>query len=622
MDMPDITDAKKSESPLLGRFQLQLFGLILLVFIPAFILTVSTNLKERRIAQQSLREQTRAVARFAVAKQENFVKNAEQILATVSQFSFLTSAEHAPFAEVHFINLKKILPEYADFGLIEADGTLFCSAVLTNSSMNFSNWSCFQRVSRTQRFSVGDFSTNGPTGRETLDFGYPVFNDEGAFTRVCYASLDLTRLKEVIYQIDLPDEAVLTVMDGSGNLIARHPDTGEFQEDFMASSPRFQRALNNRETIFEMPGLDGVKRTFGIATVTDGVNDRLWIAIAIPTATLFASVNAALWRNILILAIVALVALAVAYFYAERFFLRPVRSLIVQARSLTTGEWKVHSENSRGRGELAELSRTFNTMALTLESQRKDIQTANAELEQRVRERTAQVEQANKELESFSYSVSHDLRAPLRHITGFVDLLRKELSDSTTAKTGRFLTVIADAARQMGALIDDLLVFSRMGRVEMQKTVVNTNEVVEKSIASLEPETKGRNILWKKTPLPQLQVDPAMLRQVFVNLIANAIKYSRTRDPAHIQIDYEKKENEVVIFIRDNGVGFDMRYAGKLFGVFQRLHQADEFEGTGIGLANVRRIIQRHGGRTWAEGIVDGGATFYFSLPQNGTFHL
>jgi len=241
----------------------------------------------------------------------------------------------------------------------------------------------------------------------------------------------------------------------------------------------------------------------------------------------------------------------------------------------------------------------------------------NAALELRVRERTSELEAANKELEAFSYSVSHDLRAPLRHIDGFADMLSKSSGAAALSeKEKRFLNLISESAKQMNHLIEDLLEFSRTSRVEMRRTEVNLQEMLETIIQELQPEIEGRNIVWEKGPLPRVQADPSLLRQVFSNLLFNAIKYSRPRDPARIEIGSRAEPGETVIFIRDNGVGFDMEYAHKLFGVFQRLHRNEEFEGTGIGLANVRRIVARHGGRTWAEGKVDEGATFYFSLPR------
>jgi PAS domain S-box-containing protein len=240
----------------------------------------------------------------------------------------------------------------------------------------------------------------------------------------------------------------------------------------------------------------------------------------------------------------------------------------------------------------------------------------NAELEQRVAERTTQLEAANKELEAFSYSVSHDLRAPLRHIDGFVDILQSTAMEKLDEESRQHLQTIADAAKQMGKLIDDLLAFSRMSRVKLNKKPVNLKILAHESMRHLQGDMKGREIEWVIGELPTVQADPELLRQVMMNLIDNALKYTRKRPQTRIEIGSAANEEEITIFVRDNGVGFDMRYADKLFGVFQRLHRTTEFEGTGVGLANVRRIISRHGGRTWAEGAVNQGATFYFSLPK------
>jgi len=210
------------------------------------------------------------------------------------------------------------------------------------------------------------------------------------------------------------------------------------------------------------------------------------------------------------------------------------------------------------------------------------------------------------------------LRAPLRHIDGFLELLRKRTTLTLDEKSQHYMATISDSARRMGLLIDDLLSFSRMGRNEMSKAQVDLSELVQDVIREFRPETEGRDIQWKISPLPMVAGDRAMLKIVLVNLIANALKFTRARSPAEIEIGWRPgSETETIIFVRDNGVGFDLQYADKLFNVFQRLHRANEFEGTGIGLANVQRIINRHGGRTWAEGEVDHGAKFYFSLPQS-----
>jgi len=226
-----------------------------------------------------------------------------------------------------------------------------------------------------------------------------------------------------------------------------------------------------------------------------------------------------------------------------------------------------------------------------------------------------ELQAANRELEAFAYSVSHDLRAPLRHMAGFGELLQKDVNATLDDKSQRYMSMILESAKRMGGLIDDLLAFSRIGRGEAEMTLVNLDQLVKEVVAEVRREAADREIVWRIDSLPSCHGDRSMLRIVFVNLVSNAIKFTRQRTRAEIEIGCAKgSEHEVVVFIRDNGTGFDMKYVDKLFGVFQRLHHADEFEGTGIGLATVQRIINRHGGTVHAEGSVNQGATFYFSV--------
>jgi len=256
------------------------------------------------------------------------------------------------------------------------------------------------------------------------------------------------------------------------------------------------------------------------------------------------------------------------------------------------------------------------TIAIEKASLLKETKRYAGELEQRVAQRTSQLEEVNKELESFSYSVSHDLRAPLRHISGFVSLLTRRFDESLPVKAKHYLESIADSTHQMGTLIDDLLQFSRTSHQEMLLTGLDMNEVFKEALDQIKHDTKRQNIEWVTAPLPNVFGDKTLLRLVWINLLSNAVKFTGKKAKACIEIKSYIDGDEIVFSVKDNGVGFDMMYSQKLFAVFQRLHSTETFEGTGIGLANVKRIILKHGGRTWAEAEPDNGATFYFTLPN------
>lgn len=244
--------------------------------------------------------------------------------------------------------------------------------------------------------------------------------------------------------------------------------------------------------------------------------------------------------------------------------------------------------------------------------------TEQQNLIQKLSWRTQQLEAAYNELESFSYSVSHDLRAPLRHVSGYIELLQKHVGAALDEKANRYVNISLDEARRMGVLIDDLLAFSRFGRSEIHWSDVDLDQLVREVVAAFEPEFQGRHVTWQIHDLPHVQGDRSMLRLVWSNLISNAIKFTREQAQTEIEVGVQRGVAEYTFFVRDNGTGFDMQYVGQLFGVFQRLHKVAEFEGTGIGLATVRRVVERHGGKSWAEGKEGDGATFYFTLPVSG----
>ncbi len=299
----------------------------------------------------------------------------------------------------------------------------------------------------------------------------------------------------------------------------------------------------------------------------------------------------------------------------QRRISTPVLALADTARTITErNDYSVRTTKQAG-GEIGLLTDAFNRMLEEIEGReaslcqaQEDLKESHGELERRVDERTA-------ELEAFTYSVSHDLRAPLRHVMSYAKMLNKHAGPHLDEKGRRYTQIIIESGRRMESLIDDLLNLSKIGRTPLNETEVDLHDLVKDALQELAPDMHGRPIEWQIGKLRKVLGDPTLLRAVMINLLSNAIKYTRGRNPALIAIDCEDKDGEMVCSVRDNGAGFDMKFVDKLFGVFQRLHRLEDFEGSGIGLASVRRIIQRHGGRTWAEGKVDHGATFYFSFP-------
>lgn len=602
--------------PLFSQFRTRLLLLVAMVLVPAFLLVLYGNLEQKRIETDLVRRAAAAQSQLAAACEENLIKNARQLLATLTQFDFLVMGKNVAFCQTNFVNLRKLFPDYANFGLIEKDGTVFCSALPLSGPVSLDDRSYFRRTVQSKSFSVGEFQVGRLTGEPGLNFGYPVMDSKGALQRVIFASLKLSHLSEALEAIRLPAGGTLLVVDRNGTVLARQPNPEEWLGKNLKSAPVVQRILRGPPAAFEMPGIDRRDRLHAVTVINEGASPGLFVSVGIPLAVSFAHANHVLVRNLIIVVVVALLVMLAARMYAQRFFLRPVDTLAKAADRLGDGDFTARAGHVGGAAELAQLGGAFDSMAGRLQKRRQEIEQMNADLEARVKERTAELEATNDELEAFSYSVSHDLRAPLRHIGGFVNLLRQQTASSLDESGSHYLDQISNSTKQMGQLVDDLLMFSRMARAELRPIPVDVSSLVSEVLRNIAAELENREIDWKIGELGKVNGDPGLLRVVFTNLISNAVKYTRTRRPARIELGLEKHDGRDVIFVRDNGVGFDMAYAEKLFGVFQRLHNQEDFEGTGIGLATVQRIVLRHRGRVWAQAREGDGATFYVALPK------
>ncbi|MEX1127260.1 MAG: ATP-binding protein [Vicinamibacterales bacterium] len=349
----------------------------------------------------------------------------------------------------------------------------------------------------------------------------------------------------------------------------------------------------------------GGGRKVGALRLIDDTPWAVWVefpreAVVAPARTLM--------QRMLLIGLLCVVGVAALVWIVTSRITRPLHALADASEAIAGGDLSERVRVNR-EDEIGRLGHAFNAMAARIAD-------AHQRLEERVAQRTASLEAANRELEAFSYSVSHDLRAPLRHVSGFTSLLEQSAGPALGPEARGHLQTIRDAAARMGQLIDDLLGFSRIGRAPLEQRPVDLNQLVGEARQEVINATGANHVTWDIHPLPAAHGDPSLLRLVLTNLLSNAVKYSARQPSARVEVGtVPGAAGEVVVYVRDNGEGFDMRYAQRLFGVFERLHPAEQFEGTGIGLANVRRIVERHGGRAWAEAVEGQGATFYVALP-------
>ena len=596
----------------------RLLLLVLVPTIPALILAIYTNLELRRLGAARVEKDAMKVVQLVAAKESGLIGATRQHLVGLSRFPQARSNDLAAF-DVFFAGMAKLYTNYTDFGLIESNGNLVAWSFGRAGRTNLSDRSHVQRVLQTHDLAIGDYQPGEGTNRPSLPIAYPVLDEQGQLARILYATLDLGALNRIVANTTVPEGGVIQVFDRSGHILGGAPEPENWVGKTFSDSPLLSTILTKGEGMAELRGVDGVPRLHAFTATREGREAGLFVSVGIPASVAYGETKHILAVNLAVLVGVAALALWVALIYANRHILHPIAALSGTSRRVAAGDLQARTGILDAPGELNQLARAFDEMTASLQRQRAEINGLNATLERRVAERTAQLESLNKELEAFSYSVSHDLRAPLRHIAAFANLVREEAASSLNEESARHLEIICSVSKRMGQLVDDLLTFSRTGRTEMHLRPVRMDEVVNEVLQEMKRDTENRIIEWNVEPLPQVLSDRSMLKQVWVNLLSNAIKYTRHRDRAEIHIGGQNHEGEFQFWVRDNGAGFDMQYAKKLFGVFERLHQPEEFEGTGIGLANVRRIIARHGGRTWAEGRVGEGAVFYFTLPTKSS---
>ncbi len=541
--------------------------------------------------------------------------------ATLDTFgiTFAIQAQRWDLAQGNADRLRALHPEYAVIVAADATGRIRASSPTATHTVDISSQDSFQRAVSTRSLAVSDYGIDPVTGNPAITVSLPVYNAKNRLVSVEYIAFDPARFAARLSNATGASEA--TIIDSRGTLVGRMPALPAIVGRNVGAERIIRAAVSQTAGSATLPGLDGIKRHYYFAPVFSNGEGGLHAIVGLSEAELLAPGRRAFMLTLAGFAIFAVIALVIAWLIGTYSIYRPTVILQDAAERLSKGDLTARAEFGHREDELGTLRDRFNEMATSLERHvgdldeaRKELHVLNTDLEERVKRRTIDLEAANKELEAFSYSVSHDLRSPLRAIDGYSLALLEDCSDVLGDQGRSDLTRVRVNANRMGELIDGLLRLSRLSRQELKTADVDLSAVANAVTRCLYEVDPDRVVTFKIEPGVHGNGDRELLRIALDNLMGNAWKFTGQHETATIEFGATVVDGETVYFVRDDGAGFDMAYAGKLFGAFQRVHGQAEFPGTGIGLATAARIVRRHGGRIWAEGEPEKGATFWFTL--------
>ncbi len=610
-------EGRGTKIPFYDRVDVRFIGFVILItFLSGAIISFATINISRNSIRQEVLNNNLTQANLTSEFTSNYVEVIQANIASfatrplISVYINENNLEAATNMLQGFVQIQTVLDTC---GLYDVNGIQLAisNPNVTTLGQSFADREWFQQAVATKQPYQSVPIKSRATGSAIAPYVAPILNEQGQVIGVFAGSISLAKLSDVLIKINQNPAVNYTIADTrDGGLILANENPQLILTALSDNNDVLTAISKGESGSFESTNNHGEKELISFAPLT---NLPWGVIITTSSRSAFSSIGV-LTQTASFLSIVTII---IASIMSGLFMLQitmPIRHLVEDTKEIGKGNLD-HKIEIIGKGEIAELSRSFDDMTDNL----KKVMITNESLDQRVQDRTSELEKSNDELESFTYSISHDLRAPLRHVHGFVDMLSNHLQGNTDEKSQHYLETISNAVKDMGYLIDDLLSFSRIGKTQINNVKIDLNLIVKDVIDSYQIEIESKNIKWEIEKLPVVNADINMIKLVFDNLISNALKFTSLKEVVTIEIGSDsdtKSNNNVEIYVKDNGAGFDMRYVEKLFGVFQRLHSQKEFEGTGIGLANVKRIVQKHGGRVWAEGLVDEGATFYFTLPK------
>lgn len=583
---------------LFNRISGQLVLLVLGTALPLIGVIVFSLYTGKHGIEVAARNTVREIAQ-RVAQETDVIDERTRYLAAYLAKRPLVRAMDSTHCDSQIAELSRTYPVYATVILTDLKGKVVCwSNPKSSAGTTYTDRRWFQDALK-GKFGWGQPVMGKAARQWVITLTHPVLDEQGRTIGIITMGMSMGEFSRSVKWPLLSTGSVVSIQDQDGIFLARSLEPEKWV-GLQHSHVEFERSA-----VEEHPGPDNVRRIYAHLITPVGWH----VLVGIPPEGLFSEFRDSLIISLFVTLLGLILALAVAAWGARKIA-RPISELAAVAGAVTQGRMDARVAGA-GPAEIAEVAGQFNAMVEALQK----ASASEARQMQRLQE-------INQELEAFSYSVSHDLRTPLRAIDGFSRLLMKKYDDTLDDEGKRLLHVVRDNTAKMGQLIDDILAFSRAGRLDLKKTEVDMAELALSVWQELQENTGQRDIRFEVKELPKVSGDPAMLHQVLQNLLSNAVKFTRPVPSAAIEVGCTSTAGEHLFYVKDNGVGFDPAYTSKLFGVFQRLHGVEEFEGTGIGLAIVKRIIARHGGHVRAEGNINQGATMYFALPTEEKTHV
>ncbi len=599
---------------LFTSLRVRLVVFVLIAALPALALMIYSGMEQRRQATATVQSEVLHLAHLATINQETFVENTRVFLVALSHMPAMRAADLDECQELFTHLFTEHYPQYASFYVADLNANVVCSAPNTHVPDNLDECDHYKMALATHDFVVSNYHICRGTGKAILAMAYPVDDDQGEFIRIINISMDLTWLNEVASQAKLPPGSTLAVLDDESNYLTHYPDprqwTGETLEQ---DSPLFPLYIQGEGSLVA-DGPDGIPRLYAMTPMQSG-DGSVKVIMGIPTQVAYAEANRTLMRNLIFLGIATLLAAAAAFVLAELIIMRQTRSLLQTTQQLADGDLSARTTIPHDQGELGQLAASFDQMAAALEQRKLERDRA----ENAMQEYAAELERSNRELQDFANIASHDMQEPLRKILTFSELLQKRYAGVIDERGQDYLDRMDYSAHRLYDLINDLLAYSRVTTRARPFTQVDLNEVARKVLNDLDLQIEQSHASIDLASLPTLEADPTQMYQLLQNLVSNALKYQQPGVEPVIEIaSPDSGENGTYqIQVRDNGIGFDEKYLDRIFQPFQRLHGRDEYEGTGMGLAICRKIVERHGGSITARSSPGAGTTFIIDLPTS-----